>query len=139
MQVTKVVNKYGYTLDEIACKIGYKCASSLRVAIANKNGKPASPNLSTLRAIAEAVGCSVGEFFDDEREIQQKWNGIQPKIDIRRVLRVQGITAADLAIKLGVSERQIKNILSANNPCANTLYNVARALNVPITALFSQE
>ncbi len=138
MQVTKVVNKYGYTLDEIASKIGYACASSLRVAIANKNGKPASPNLSTLRAIAEAVGCSVGEFFDDEREIQQQWNGIQPKLDIRRVMKLQGVSALDLAIKLDISERQVKNILSSQNPQTTTLYNVARALNVPITALFSQ-
>lgn len=138
MQVTKVVNKYGYTLDEIASKIGYACASSLRVAIANKNGKPASPNLSTLRAIAEAVGCSVGEFFDDEREIQQQWNGLQPKLDIRRVMKLQGVSALDLAIKLDISERQVKNILSSQNPQTTTLYNVARALNVPITALFSQ-
>ena len=138
MQVTKVVNKYGYTLDEVASKIGYACASSLRVAIANKNGKPASPNLSTLRAIAEAVGCSVGEFFDDEREIQQQWNGLQPKLDIRRVMKLQGVSALDLAIKLDISERQVKNILSSQNPQTTTLYNVARALNVPITALFSQ-
>ena len=139
MQVTKVVNKYGYTLDEVASKIGYACASSLRVAIANKNGKLANPTLSTLRAIADAVGCSVGEFFDDEREVQQEWNGIQPKIDIRRVMRLKGVSASELAIMLDITERQVKNILSGENPRATTLYNVARALNVPITALYSQE
>ena len=141
MQVAKVARKYGLTIEEIAKRLGYSHSSSLRGCLSNKNGKPANMHLSTLRAIADAIGCSVGEFFDDERvELTKGWNGQQPKINIRRVMQLQGITDKDLAVRLNVSERQVKNYLHEKKmPNATTLYNIASSLNVPITELFSYE
>lgn len=141
MQVTKVIKKYGYTIDEIARKAGYAHSSSLRVLVCNKKGKLASPTIATLRNIADAVGCSVGEFFDDERYTPKHtdWDGTQPPLNIARVMRLKNIGRKDLATRLGVSIQQVSAILTHQNISLTTAYNVASALNVPITELFSCE
>ena len=141
MQVTQVIKKYGYTLEEVALKIGYAHASSLRVCLSNKNGKPANPNLSTLRAIADAVGCSVGEFFDDEREVLTKkgWNGTQPKLDIKRVMLAQNINISDLSVRLGTTRQRVSDMLKQESMTISKLQRVATALSVPLTELFSYE
>ena len=137
MQITKVLKKHGYTLNEIAAKLGYAHASTLRANISNKGGKPANLYLSTLRNIADAAGCSVGEFFDDERLELSEWDGVQPKINIRSIMKTQGVSDAELSTRLNVTERQVKNILTSKSPNLTTLYKVANALNVPVTTLFS--
>ena len=140
MQVTKVIKKYGYTTEEIASKAGYAHAGSLRVCVSNRGGKPANPTLASLRNIANAIGCSVGEFFDDERDIVSKsWNGVQPRLNIKRIMDLQGIGRSDLATRLGLSVQRVSEIIRSQNISLTTAYSVASALNVPITELFDYE
>lgn len=140
MQVTKVIRKYGYTTEEIAKRAGYAHAGSMRKGICNKGGNPANPTLSTLRNIAGAIGCSVGEFFDDERELVTKeWDGTQPKLNIRRVMDLQKVGRAELATRLGLSPQRVSDLIKKPNLQLSSLYNIASALNVPITDLFEYE
>lgn len=140
MQVTKVIRKYGYTTEEVAKKIGYAHAGSLRVCISNKGGKLANPTLSTLRNIANAIGCRVGEFFDDEREFVAKdWEGIQPKLNVKRVMDLQGVGRNELATRLGLTPQRVSELIRKQNLSLSSVYNIATALNVPITELFSYE
>lgn len=141
MQVTKVIKKYGYTIEEVAQKIGYVYSASLRVCLSNKGGKPANPTLSTLRSIADAIGCSVGEFFDDERTpiVQNGWGGVQPKLNIQRVMSQQGITRKELATRLDVSVQQVATLIGKQNMSLQSAFKIASALSVPITELFSYD
>lgn len=140
MQVTKVIRKYGYTTEEVAKMIGYAHASSLRVSICNKGGKLANPTLSTLRNIADAVGCSVGEFFDDEREfVTKEWDGTQPKLNVKRVMDLKGVGRNELATRLGLTTQRVSELIKKQNLRLSSVYNIATALNVPITELFSYE
>jgi transcriptional regulator with XRE-family HTH domain len=140
MQVTKVIRKYGYTTEEVAKKIGYVHAGSLRVCISNKGGKLANPTLSTLRNIADAIGCSVGEFFDDEREfVAKEWEGTQPKLNVKRVMGLKGVGRNELSTRLGLTPQRVSELIRKQNLSLSSVYNIATALNVPITELFSYE
>ena len=140
MQVTKVIRKYGYTTDEVSKMVGYAHAGSLRVSICNKGGKLANPTLSTLRNIADAMGCSVGEFFDDEREfIAKEWEGTQPKLNGKRVMDLKGVGRNELATRLGLTPQRVSDLIRKQNLSLSSVYNIATALNVPITELFSYE
>ena len=140
MQVTKVIRKYGYTTEEVASRVGYAHAGSLRVCISNKGGKLANPTLSTLRNIADAIGCSVGEFFDDEREfVAKEWEGIQPKLNVKRVMDLKGVGRSELATRLGLTPQRVSNLIKTQNLSLTSVYNIATALNVPITDLFEFE
>jgi transcriptional regulator with XRE-family HTH domain len=139
MKVAKVIRKYGYTTDDVANMIGMHSAS-LRKSICNKGGNPANPTLSTLRNIADAIGCSVGEFFDDERETVAKgWDGTQPKLNIRRVMDLQGVGRNELATRLGLTPQRVSELIRKQNLSLASVYNIASALNVPITDLFEYE
>lgn len=59
MDIKKVLKERGYTLVEVATKMGVtKSALSQMV-----NG---NPGVSTLRRIADIVGCQITDFFEDE-------------------------------------------------------------------------
>lgn len=61
MNIKGVIKKRGYTLEQVASKIGIN-----RVTLSqNLSG---NPSLTTLRKIADTIGCNVGEFFRDELE-----------------------------------------------------------------------
>lgn len=140
MQVTKVIRKYGYTTEEIASRVGYAHAGSLRVCISNKGGKLANPTLSTLRNIADAIGCSVGEFFDDEREfVTKEWDGTQPKLNVKRVMDLKGVGRSELSTRLGLTPQRVSSLIKTQNLSLTSVYNIATALNVPITDLFEFE
>ena len=59
MDIKGVVKAHGFTLVEVAEKMGITKGGISQIV----NG---SPNLKTLRNIAEIVGCKVGDFFADE-------------------------------------------------------------------------
>ena len=136
MQISKVIRQYGYTIEEVALKMGLKSGGSLRYILSRKNGKDAMPSLTTLRKIADAVGCSVGEFFDDERNSLREYNGTQPVLDIRHVMQVKNLRNKDLADKLGISEQNLCALLAKDNVTISRLYKVAEALEVSITDFF---
>lgn len=60
MQIPKVIKAYGLKHSQVAERMGVS-VQALRNALQSDN-----PKLSTLRNIANAVGCDVKEFFEDE-------------------------------------------------------------------------
>lgn len=65
MQILKVIQKRGYTLERVADELGIT-KGSLSATI---NG---SPNVKKLIDIALKIGCSPAEFFDDWYENEGK-------------------------------------------------------------------
>lgn len=136
MQVSKVIKQHGFTLYQVAEKIGMQY-SSLRYLLANKNGKEAPLTLASMRKIANAVGCSVGEFFDDERTLSREFAGKQPVLDIRAAMKAKGVKNKDLAERMGITEQNVCIMLTKESLTLARLYKVAHALEVPITDLFT--
>jgi transcriptional regulator with XRE-family HTH domain len=59
MDIKGVIKAHGYTLIDVANKMEITKSGISQIV----NG---SPNVKTLRTIAEIVGCKVGDFFKDE-------------------------------------------------------------------------
>ena len=59
MDIKGVIKAHGFTLSEVAERMGITKGAISQIV----NG---SPNVKTLRTIAEIVGCKVGDFFVDE-------------------------------------------------------------------------
>ncbi len=59
MDIKGVIKAHGYTLIDVANKMEITKGGISQIV----NG---SPNVKTLRTIAEIVGCKVGDFFADE-------------------------------------------------------------------------
>ena len=59
MDIKGVIKAHGYTLIDVADKMGITKGGISQIV----NG---SPNVKTLRTIAEIIGCKVGDFFTDE-------------------------------------------------------------------------
>jgi len=59
MIISKVIREHGFTIEQVAEKIGLK-----RGSLANMIG--GNPTVDTLQKIADAIGCSRSEFFADE-------------------------------------------------------------------------
>lgn len=66
MNIKGIIKEKGFTLDKVASELKERgimpraSKSSLSQSI---NG---NPNLSTLQAIAEVIGCKISDFFQDE-------------------------------------------------------------------------
>lgn len=59
LQIKKVIAAHGFTISEVAERLGIS-----RIALSRHvNGNPSA---DVLIRIAGAVGCKVGEFFEDE-------------------------------------------------------------------------
>ena len=59
MDIKGVVKAHGFTLVDVAEKMNITKGGISQIV----NG---SPNVKTLRTIAEIIGCKVGDFFTDE-------------------------------------------------------------------------
>lgn len=59
MDIKAVIKEKGYTIEQVASKMGVTRVTLSQTLSGN-------PSLSTLRRIAEAIDCSVGDFFADE-------------------------------------------------------------------------
>ncbi|MBP5770959.1 MAG: helix-turn-helix transcriptional regulator [Bacteroidaceae bacterium] len=59
MIISKVIRQHGYTIEQVAIKLGLK-----RGSLANMIG--GNPTVETLQKIADAIGASRSEFFADE-------------------------------------------------------------------------
>ena len=59
MDIKGVIKAHGYTLIDVADKMGITKGGISQIV----NG---SPNVKTLRTIADIIGCKVGDFFTDE-------------------------------------------------------------------------
>lgn len=59
MNVKNIIKQKGYTIEQVAEKIGVT-----RVTLSQNLSR--NPTVSTLQRIADAIGCKVGDFFLDE-------------------------------------------------------------------------
>ena len=59
MDIKGVIKAHGYTLIDVANKMEITKGGISQIV----NG---SPNVKTLRTIADIVGCKIGDFFTDE-------------------------------------------------------------------------
>lgn len=66
MQITKVIKEHGLTITEVAERMGVT-KGTLSNTISHRN-----MTVSKLRRIAQAVGCSISEFFADEETEKKK-------------------------------------------------------------------
>lgn len=59
MRISKVIKEHGFTIQQVADAIGLQ-----RSSLANTIG--GNPTVETMRKIADAIGCSIADFFADE-------------------------------------------------------------------------
>ena len=59
MNIKGVIKERGYTIEQVAEKIGVT-----RVTLTQNLSR--NPTINTLQRVADAIGCKVGEFFIDE-------------------------------------------------------------------------
>ena len=60
MDIKKVIKERGYTIEEVAKKMGIS-----RVTLSQNMSR--NPTIGTLERIANAIGCKVVDFFQDEQ------------------------------------------------------------------------
>ena len=63
MDVKSVIKQKGYTIEQVAEKMGVT-----RVTLTQNLSR--NPTMNTLQRVADAIGCKVGEFFLDELDIK---------------------------------------------------------------------
>ena len=61
MNIKGVIREKGYTIEQVALKIGVS-----RVSLTQSLSK--NPTVNTLQRVADAIGCRVVDFFADEVE-----------------------------------------------------------------------
>ncbi len=61
MDIKKVIKERGYTLVQVATEMGITKSAISQIVNGN-------PNITTLRKIADIIGCQLTDFFDDETE-----------------------------------------------------------------------
>ena len=69
MDVKGIIRKKGYTIEQVAEKIGVT-----RVTLTQNLSR--NPTVNTLQRVADAIGCNVGDFFLDEICTEQVGNHI---------------------------------------------------------------
>ena len=80
MRIKEVLKKYGITQDEIAKRLGINRVSVNRL-LSDKNDM----RVSTAEKFAAAIGCSIGELFED------KENKLPDSGEICAFIRYKGI------------------------------------------------
>ena len=88
MQILKVIQNHGYTLEQVATMLGIT-KGSLSATI---NG---SPNVKKLIDIALKIGCSPAEFFDDWYENEGKSQQPADKMGSAHVVSTEGKQSPD--------------------------------------------
>nr|DAQ14350.1 MAG TPA: Helix-turn-helix XRE-family like protein [Caudoviricetes sp.]DAY16054.1 MAG TPA: Helix-turn-helix XRE-family like protein [Caudoviricetes sp.] len=61
MDIKKVIKERGYTIEDVAKKMGIS-----RVTLSQNMSR--NPTVGTLERIANAINCNVSEFFTDEKD-----------------------------------------------------------------------
>ena len=59
--ISKLIKEKGYTIEEVAKKMGVS-----RISLAQTIAVSANPTVATLQRIADAIGCKVSDFFADD-------------------------------------------------------------------------
>jgi transcriptional regulator with XRE-family HTH domain len=144
MDIQSVIKKYGYTVKQVSEGLGYASGTLSDIIYNTKN-----PRYDTLRKVADFLGCHISEFFADEPvtlhgeivsgEKHPAADQGQPHLRIRTVMRQQGVTSMALGEKLGMSKVGVSLMLKSNNPTVDRLSEIANALGVCVTDLFSYD
>ena len=96
MDIKKTIKDKGYTISLVAEKMGIN-----RVTLTNMIS--GNPTYNTMSRVAEAIGCSVVEFFADERE--------QESTDFAAFIRYNGVHyTADTLEEFNKIVEEIKSI-----------------------------
>lgn len=88
MKIKDVIKKRGFTLEQVAAQMpnsrtnGTGISKQTMTQVVNGN-----PQISTLRSIANIIGCSVGEFFVDEIEQQDSASFVCPRCGAKLVVK----------------------------------------------------
>lgn len=87
MNIKDVIKKRGFTLEQVAAQMpnsrtnGTGISKQTMTQVVNGN-----PQISTLRNIANIIGCSVGEFFIDEIKQQDTASFVCPRCGAKLVV-----------------------------------------------------
>lgn len=87
MNIKDVIKKRGFTLEQVAAQMpnsrtnGTGISKQTMTQVVNGN-----PQISTLRSIANIIGCSVGEFFIDEIKQQDTASFVCPRCGAKLVV-----------------------------------------------------
>lgn len=87
MNIKDVIKKRGFTLEQVAAQMpnsrtnGTGISKQTMTQVVNGN-----PQISTLRSIANIIGCSVGEFFIDETQHQESASFVCPRCGAKLVV-----------------------------------------------------
>ncbi len=145
MNVVGIIHKYGFTVKEVSKLLG-KHEKTLDVMIA-KSRETNSMQVATLRKIADVLGCSISEFFDDEPITK---NGIvvpppAPEDKGRLVLDIEGAIARsgfqkrEVAQRIGITNVALSVMLRHGNPSYERMCQIADVLGITIFDLFTYE
>lgn len=154
MKLTEIIKSYGYKLIDVEKELGYKSGSLRNIFVRVRTGSQKSIGTQILFRVADYIGCHPAEFLLDEpttfrgnviehsipiKKDIQKYDGVQPKLDIRYVLKKMHITQKELANRIGVTTVGIMYILNNGSISVERLYQIANAIGVKVTDLFIDE
>ena len=105
MQITKVIKEHGLTISEVAERMGVN-KSTLSTTISHGNML-----VDTLRRIAQAVGCSISEFFADEEAHREVLLPKGRRNNQRSIRHIEGFFAPCYQHKRQKTEFNLSNIL----------------------------
>lgn len=88
MIISKVIRQHGFTIEQVAQKLGLQ-----RGSLANMIG--GNPTVETLQKIADAIGCKRSEFFIDESD-EQTQTGQEPILKCPYCGKELKLTKADM-------------------------------------------
>lgn len=143
MNVTRVIQKYGYTTKEVSRAMG-KHEKTLDVML-SKSRETNSMTVTTLRAIADVLGCSIGEFFADEpitkngvevAPVEQKGTLV---LDIDGAIARSGLQKREVAKRIGITDVALSVMLRTGNPSYQRMREIADALGISFFDLFKYE
>lgn len=80
MDIRSIIKQKGYTIEQVADKMGIS-----RVTLMQNISR--NPTISTLRRVADALGCKVNDFFQDELPEEDKNSIICPKCGAKFTLK----------------------------------------------------
>lgn len=160
MIIQPIISRYGYTVTQVSRLLGMH-ENSLPV-ILSQSRETNSISVTTLRKIANVIGCHISEFFEDEPTThndevitispaeQKMIMPEQPEVeipetsghfvlDIEGAIKRCGTTSKAIAQKIGISEVAFSLMLGKCNPNYERLQEIAKALGIEVIELFVRE
>ncbi|WP_427340556.1 helix-turn-helix domain-containing protein [Caloranaerobacter sp. DY30410] len=143
-RIIKILEKKGWSKYRLAKKAGI-AHSTLHDILTGKN---ANPNTRTLEKLAEALGVSINEFFDEmsESKLATQKNKIHSENNteigkrIKKLRKEKGLTQKELAEKSNLSRSYLADLeRDRYNPSLDSLKQIANALGVHVSILLDEK